>query len=199
MFDSIMPATAAVAAAAAGPQARFPPTQYLSGRGPCPATAFVGTSAYPAPPFMAIQQTSAFASPSPPTSATQDASTLQATAALVTVARGASTGAVGASSANTAGTPSAEALDIFDTGQRIGVGNPGDAADINTATWEDCKVKGPAYLTASAAALMGLYASVSGVANSNAIVAPSAAGAQLFRSSAGSAGGIFYAREILVS
>ncbi|KAM7542275.1 hypothetical protein Aperf_G00000017305 [Anoplocephala perfoliata] len=199
MFESIMPAAAAVAAATAGPQAHFPPTQYLSSRGPCPATAFFGTSTYPTPPFMPLQQASAFASPSPPSSATPDAPTLQAAAALAAVARGASAGNVGASSANTAGTPSAETLGIFDTGQRIGTGNPGDTVDVSTATWDDCKVKAPAYLTASAAALMGLYASVSGAANSNAIVAaPSAAGAQLFRPSAGGAGGIFYTREILV-
>ncbi|VDO06677.1 unnamed protein product [Rodentolepis nana] len=195
MFDSLMPAAVA-AAAAGGPQARFPPSQYLSGRGPY-------TTAYAAPPFMSIQQSApAFASPSPPSSATPDAPTLQATAVLASVARGVPSGA---STNPTAGTAqSAEALGIFDTGQR----NPSDVVDVNSATvaaWEECTKGGggggdqQAYLTASAAALMGLYASVGGVVNSNAVVAaPSAAGAQLLRSSTGGAGGLLYTREILV-
>ncbi|VUZ44744.1 unnamed protein product, partial [Hymenolepis diminuta] len=195
MFDSLMPA--AVAAATGGPQARFPPSQYLSGRGPYP-------TAYAAPPFMPIQQAApAFTSPSPPSSATPDASALQTTVVLASVARGAPSGT--ATNPTTGATQSSEALGIFDTGQR----NPGDVGDVNSAAaaaWEECSKGGggggdqQAYLTASAAALMGLYATVGGVVNSNAVVAtPSAAGAQLLRSSAGGAGGLLYTRETLVS
>nr|CDS25637.2 RNA binding protein Nova 1 [Hymenolepis microstoma] len=195
MFDSLMPAAVA-AAATGGPQARFPPSQYLSGRGPY-------TAAYAAPPFVSIQQSApAFTSPSPPSSATPDAPTLQATAVLASVARGVPSGA--STNPTTGAAQSAETLGIFDTGQR----NPGDGVDVNSATvaaWEECSKGGggggdqQAYLTASAAALMGLYASVGGVVNSNAVVAaPSAAGAQLLRSSTGGAGGLLYTREILV-
>lgn len=210
MFDSLMPAAAVAAAAGGGPHQggpRFGPSQYLStGRGPYPPA-----YAAAATPFMSLQQHAApaFASPSPPSSATPDASNFQTAAVLASVARGgAPSGSSNNASSGTAGVQGAEgALGIFDTRQR----NPGEVGDMNSAAaaWDECNKAGggvaggssdqQAYLTASAAALMGLYASVGGVANSNALVAaPSAAGAQLLRSSAGGPSGLLYTREILV-
>ncbi|VDK20320.1 unnamed protein product [Taenia asiatica] len=209
MFDSIMPSAAAVAAAA-GPQARMT-SQYLGGRR---AGAFVGASAYPPVataatgqlcPFVQLQ-TAAFASPSPPSSVTPDTPALQAAAALAAVAS-ANSRTTSATASGTAASQSAEALGIFDTGQRSGGGNSGTEVEIATASapptglWEECKTEAgqqpPTYLTASAAALMGLYASATAMANSNAIVTPTA-GAQLLRPSVGGAGGLLYTREILV-
>ncbi|CDS37606.1 RNA binding protein Nova 1 [Echinococcus multilocularis] len=210
MFDSIMPSTAAAVAAAAGPQARMT-SQYLGGRG---AGAFVSASAYPSVataataqlcPFVPLQ-TTAFASPSPPSSATPDAPALHAAAALAAVASANSRTTSASTSAATAAS-SAEALSIFDTGQRSGGGGSGTETEVAAAVvpptglWEESKSEAgqqpPTYLTASAAALMGLYASATAMANSNAIVTPTA-GAQLLRSSVGGTSGLLYTREILV-
>ncbi|VDM16025.1 unnamed protein product [Hydatigera taeniaeformis] len=210
MFDSIMPSAAAAVAAAAGPQARIT-SQYLGGRG---AGTFVGASGYPPVataattqlcPFVPLQ-TAAFASPSPPSSVTPDAPALQAAAALAAAAS-ANSRTTSATASGGAAPQAAEALAIFETGQRSGGGGSGTEAEIGasaappTGLWDECKSEGgqqhPTYLTASAAALMGLYASATAMANSNAIVTPTT-GTQLLRSSVGGTGGLLYTREILV-
>lgn len=211
MFDSIMPSTAAAVAAAAVPQARMT-SQYLGGRR---TGAFVGASAYPPVataataqlyPFVPLQ-TAAFASPSPPSSVTPDAPALQAAAALAAVAS-ANSRTTSASASGAAAPQGAEALGIFDAGQRGRGGGSGTEVEVAAASapptglWEDCKSEAgqqpPTYLTASAAALMGLYASATAMANSNSIVTPTT-GAQMLRSSVGGASGLLYTREILVS
>ncbi|KAL5108215.1 hypothetical protein TcWFU_009738 [Taenia crassiceps] len=210
MFDSIVPSAAAAVAAAAGPQARMT-SHYLGGRR---AGAFAGASAYPPVataattqlcPFVPLQ-TAAFASPSPPSSVTPDTPALQTAVALAAVAS-ANSRTTSATASSATAPQGAEALGIFDTGQRSGGGGSGTEVEIAAASapptglWEDCKSDAgqqpPTYLTASAATLMGLYASATAMANSNAIVTPTT-GAQLLRSSVGGASGLLYTREILV-